>query len=150
MESVPFTWVFWHEMSRRKGQNFTAKAECCLGGDRQLAYVDYYPFNVYAPLASHDSICLLPSMASNHDLLLEGADISNACLYGDLNVPLFIEHPTKSTQREQIHSHVHRLNNSLYRSTQAGEIWVPTRQITEISWSPKLKLRPLNLFLLGK
>ncbi len=104
-------------------ENFIEKARCCLRGDRQLAYADYDPLNVYAPVASHDSIRLLLSMAANQDLLLEGADVSNAYLYGDLDVPIFIEQPTNSTQREQMPDHVCHPNKSLYRTKQAREIW---------------------------
>ncbi len=78
------------------------EARRCLRVDRQLSYVDYGPFNVYAPVSSHASIRLLLLTASNQDLLIEGADKSDAYLYGDLDVPILMEKRTNSTQCEQI------------------------------------------------
>lgn len=64
------------------------KKFCWLHGDRQLEYANYDPTNVYDPVDSHDSIRMLLSMAANEDLLLKRADISNAYLYCELDMPI--------------------------------------------------------------
>ena len=62
------------------------KARCYVRSDRQLAYVDYDPSNIYAPVALHDSICMLIAVDASQDLSLKGADMSNAYLYGEQDV----------------------------------------------------------------
>lgn len=44
------------------------KARCCAPGDEQLSYVDYDPDNIYAPVASHDSIRMLLVLAATENL----------------------------------------------------------------------------------
>lgn len=42
---------------------------------------------------------MLVAYAAANDLVLEGADISNAYLFGNLDVPIIMEQPTDSSQR---------------------------------------------------
>ncbi len=56
-----------------------------------MIYIDYDPRNLYGPVASHDSIRMLISLSAAAGSFLEGADVSNAYLYGDLNVPIIME-----------------------------------------------------------
>ncbi len=86
----------------------------CLRRDRQLVYVDYDPINFYASVASHVLIRMQLSMAVNQNILLEGAEIANAYLYVDLDIPIFMEQHTNSTQHEQIPDYACRLNKSVY------------------------------------
>ncbi len=64
MKPVPFTWVFKMKPLDAEGRKFMEKARCCSHGGRQQAYVDYDPNNIYAPVASHDSIRILLSIAA--------------------------------------------------------------------------------------
>jgi len=98
------------------------KARCCLRGDRQLAYVDYDPTNIYAPVASHDSIRMLIALAAGEDAYLEGADVSNAYLYGDLKVPIIMAQPTNSSQTPDKPGYACKLLKSIYGAKQAGQI----------------------------
>ncbi len=88
-----------------------------------MIYVDYDPMNVYAPVASHDSIRMLISLSTAAGSFLEGADVSNAYLYGDTDIPIIMEHPTGSSQVQAKSVHVCKLHNSLYGTKQPGEIW---------------------------
>ncbi len=123
MKPVPFTWVFKMKPLDAEGKKFMEKSRCCLRGDRQQAFVDYEPTNIYAPVASHDSIRMLLAIAAAQNLTLEGADISNAYLYSDLDISILMEQPTDSTKRHAMPGHTCKLNKSLYGTKQAGEIW---------------------------
>ncbi len=97
MQSVPFTWVFKLKPCDAEGKEFIEKARCCVRGNRQLAYVDYDTSNIYAPVASHDSIRMLFALVASEESYLEGADLSNTYLYGDHNSPILMEQPTNSS-----------------------------------------------------
>ncbi len=59
MKPVPFNWVFNLKQNDSEGLEFVEKAQCCPRGDRQQPYIDYNIAALYAPVASHKSICLL-------------------------------------------------------------------------------------------
>ena len=64
MKSVAFTWVSKQKPLDAVGTKSIEKARCCLRGDRQMVYLDYEPMNVYAPVASHDSIRMHISLSA--------------------------------------------------------------------------------------
>jgi len=76
-----------------------------------------------SPVASHDAIRMLIAIAAGDNLVLEGADVSNAYLYGDIDIPIIMEQPTNSTQVPAAPGHVCKLMKSIYGTKQAGEIW---------------------------
>lgn len=86
MRPVPFTWAFKLKPLDAVGNQFLEKARCFLRGDRQIAYEDFDPNSLYAPVASHDAIRFLIAVSAAENVALEGADISNAYLFGDLDV----------------------------------------------------------------
>ncbi len=47
-----------------EGRKIIEKARCCVRGDGQIAFVDYDPSNIYAPVASHDSIFVPIALAA--------------------------------------------------------------------------------------
>ncbi len=98
------------------------KACCCARGDRQLAYLDYDPSNIYAPVPSHESIRMLISLAASQDINLEGANVTNAYLYGDLDIPILMQQPTDSSQELAKPGYACKLFKSIYGAKQAGEI----------------------------
>lgn len=97
MKPVPFTWVFRLKPLDNDGRNFLHKARCVVRGDKQTAYVNFDPNNVYAPVACHEAIRILFAYAAAFDLQIEGADISNAYLYGKIDIPIIMQQPTNST-----------------------------------------------------
>ena len=68
--------------------------------------MDYDPHNIYAPVASQNSIRILISIAGGENLQIEGTGVSNAYLHGDIDVPIIIEQPTNSTGNPTIPGHV--------------------------------------------
>ena len=93
MKPVPFTWVFRLKPLDKDGKTFLHKARCVIRGDKQKAYIDYDPHNVYAPVACHEAIRILLAYSAAKNLLIEGADISNAYLYGKLDIPIVMMQP---------------------------------------------------------
>lgn len=75
------------------------------------------------PVASHKEIRLLLAIASSEILIVEGGDVSNAYLYGKIDIPVVIEQPTDSSGKEAVPGHVCELLQSMYGIKQAGEIW---------------------------
>ncbi len=106
-----------------EAKKFMEKFRCCLRDDRQQAYVDYDPTELCAPVASHNSIRMLLAIVAAQTLMLEGGDINNAYLYGDLDIHLIMEERTDSTEHHAMPGNVCKLNRSLYCTKQAGEIW---------------------------
>ena len=123
MKSVPFNWILKIKPLDSEGKKFKEKAPCCLRGDRQQAYVDYDPTNVHAPIASNGSIRMVLAIAAAQNLILEGPDITNAYLYGDIDVHIIMGQPTDSRKCEAMSGHFWKLDKSLYDTKQAGEIW---------------------------
>lgn len=94
---IPYTWVFRLKPLDNSGCSFLHKARCCIRGDFQNPGIDFDPSNIYAPVASHEAIRTLLAIAAANGLIVEGGDVSNAYLYGDIDVPIFMEQPTDST-----------------------------------------------------
>lgn len=148
MKPITFTWIFHMKPLDAEGKKFKKNARCRLRSDRQLAYVDYDPINVYASVASHESIRMLFSLAANEELLMEGADISNAYLFGELDVPIIMNQRTDSTRRHAKPGYLCQLQKSFYGPKQAREnLGLSIRQILGRERFPKLQIRPSNLFL---
>ena len=120
---MPFTWNFLRTTSPGKQPLVIYKAHCWLRGDKQRPYVDFNPTNTYAPVARHESIRLLFAMAANFNLIVEGVDVDNAYLYGDLDVPIIMEQTCDSSGKQAHPGYVCRLLRSLYGAVQSGEIW---------------------------
>lgn len=137
MKPVPVTWFFKQKQLDVIDKHFMEKGRRCLRGDRKLIYVDYDPSSTYEPVASHDAIRMLITIAAEDNLILDGADVSNACLYGDIDIPIIMEQPTNSRQVPAAPGHVCKLLKSMYGTKQAGEIWGSLLDKTLISWGFK-------------
>lgn len=97
MNPFPFTWVFRLKPLDIEGLEFLHKARCCIRGDKQQPHIDFDPHSTYTPVASHEAIRLLLAYAAGEQHIIEGADIGNAYLYGDLNLPIIMAQPTDSS-----------------------------------------------------
>ena len=63
MKPDSFTWVFKQTPLDDEGMKFFEKARSSLRGDRRMIYVDYDVMNLYAQVASHESIRMLMSLS---------------------------------------------------------------------------------------
>lgn len=147
MQIIPFTWVFRLKPLDNQNKSCLHRARCCARGDMQTPGVDFDPDGLYAPVASHDSIRILLSIAAADGLLVEGADICSAYLYGKLDVPVYMEQPTNSSGVQEMPGHVCRLLRSMYGLKQAGNIWCSLFIDTLTEWGfVKSKIDPRVLF----
>lgn len=79
-----------------------------------MIFVDYEPVNIYAPVASHDSVLVLTALSLAKISFLEGADFINAYPYVDLHI--------LSSWNMRSQGMFAKLLNSLYGTLQAEEI----------------------------
>lgn len=79
------------------GREFLYKARCVLRGDLQTEFIDFNPEELYAPVASHESIRSLLCITAIEDCDVEGCDVDNAYLFGDLDIPIRMKQPTDSS-----------------------------------------------------
>lgn len=149
MRPVPYTWVFKLKPLNTNG-HMLHKARCVVRGDQQKAFVDYDPFDIYAPVAAHETLRLLLAFAASHNLGLEGADISNAYLYGTLDIPIIMEQPTDSTGVLRKPSHVCELRGSMYGTKKAGKVWGSLLGNCLHSWNFKTSRYDPRLYLFRK
>lgn len=123
MHVLPFTLVFKLKKLDAAGTKHLEKARCCVRGELQTPEIDFNPTSIYAPVASHEAIRILFSVAASEDLYIEGGDVGNAYLYGDIDVPVYMEQPTDSTGLPLHPGLVVQLLKSMYGLKQAGFIW---------------------------
>ncbi len=74
------------------------KASRRLRGNKQMLYIDIHPMNVNSLVVSHGSIRILVALAAAEDAFREGADGTNAYLYGNLDIPVIMQQPMCSFQ----------------------------------------------------
>lgn len=120
-----------------KGDKFLHKERCVIRVDQQKAYVDYSPEELYAPVATHEVIRTLLAFVSGTNSIIAGAYISNAYLYGNLDIPIHMQQPTDSSTQQDFPGMICKLRKSIYGLKQAGEIWGSLLAITLTSWGSK-------------
>lgn len=59
----------------------------------QAPGIEFDPTELYAPVASHESVRIVLSIGAADMLLVEGADICCAYIYGKRNMPVYMEQP---------------------------------------------------------
>lgn len=137
MYVLSYTWNFSIKDAPGQHVKLLHKAECCLRGDKQRPYFDFHSYEVCAPVARLDAIrCIIAKVAAPH-LIFEGADVSNAYLYGDLEVTVFLEKPTDYSGLKRGPGKVCKAHKSIYGMTEAGKIWGNLRHSKFISWGFK-------------
>lgn len=149
MNVLPFTWVFRVKPLDRNGRDVLHKARCCVRGDFQVEDVDFNPYATYAPVASHEAARILFSYATSNGLIVEGGDVANAYLYGQIEYQFHIEQPTDSTGKVEAPGHVCRLLKSMYGIRQAGRIWGSLLVEKLVHWGFKKSTTHSRLLLLS-
>ena len=85
-------------------------------------------------MATHETLRILLAFAGSHNLELEGADISNAYLYGKLDIPIIMEQPSDSSRLQRKPGHVAEVHGSMYGTKLDGKIWVSLLGTCLNSW----------------
>ena len=136
MKPLPFIWNFRVKDTAGSLAEVLFKARCCLRGDQQIAYRDFDPENLYAPVVRHETIRVFLVKSSAQGLIIEGADVDNAYLYGDIEDGMIIlmEQPTNSSGIHARPGFVCRLRKSIYGLRQAGFIWGTVIHVKFMEW----------------
>nr|QCC62381.1 reverse transcriptase [Digenea simplex] len=85
--------------------------------------------------------------AAAQQLIIEGADVSNAYLYGDIEIPILMEKPTNSSMIEAKPGYMCQLKKSLYGAKQAGEIWGEIIHSKFIEWGFQQSTQDQRLYM---
>lgn len=72
------------------------KARCVLRGDLQEEVLHYDREDLYAPFASHESIRALFFRTASENCYIEGCDVANTYLFGDIDIPTRKKQPKNS------------------------------------------------------
>lgn len=83
-----------HKNLPTEQQQFLRKARCFLRCDKQETYIYFDPYSLYAPAAHQETIRVLLEKVGAQVLIIEGGDVSNAYIYGDLDEPIVMEQST--------------------------------------------------------
>lgn len=97
MKPIPFNWDFRIKDTEGADVCKIFKVRCCLRGDKQLIFRDFDSTNSYAPVVRHETIRMFIEKAAAQNLTVEGADVSNAYLYGKIHKAILMEQPTDSS-----------------------------------------------------
>lgn len=102
MTPVSFKWIFLEKQLDRDGLEFVYKARYVIRGDKQESYVDFNHDNLYAPVAAQKRLPALFAFAESTedivetaDIFVEGEDVTNAYIFGKLDITTVMEQPWK-------------------------------------------------------
>ena len=107
-------WVFDQKTDGRKKGRLVAK------GHTQVEGVDYD--KLFSPVVRFETVRLMLALAALEGWHIEGLDVRNAYLYGELEEELYMEQPEGFLAKGQEHK-VLRLRRALYGLKQAGLAW---------------------------
>lgn len=110
------------------------KARCVVRGDLQSPGVYFGPGNLYAPVASHEAIRIIHAIAAAFGQLVEGGYVSNAYLYGKMDVSMIIDQLTDSSGTKERPMYAYLLLKSMYGTKQARNIWGSLLVTTLTTW----------------
>ena len=118
---VGSVWVF--DVKRNKdGSIKKYKARLCAQGFSQIAGADYV--HTFSNTIRHDTIRILFAFAAKNALILTGADVKTAYLYGILKEIIFMKPPQGyETYDENGNLLVCQLIKAIYGLRQSGERW---------------------------
>ena len=150
MNVLEHKWVFKKKPLDDTATIFLCKALCVARGDLQKAFLDYDPDSLYAPVAAHESLRVLIAFAANNNQILEGGDVANAYLYGSIDTPVFMEHPTSSTGIESHPGYVCELDKSIYGVLQAANLWGSSFHQRILSWGFKASHFDVRIYFLRR
>lgn len=75
MNPVPYKWNFRAKAIDADNQQFLYKARCVLRSDLQEPYMDYDPEDLYSPVAPHEGLRMVLSIAANSSFITEGGRV---------------------------------------------------------------------------
>jgi Reverse transcriptase (RNA-dependent DNA polymerase) len=132
-KTVKCKWVFKIKYNPN-GMINKYKARLVAQGDMQKADLDFK--KTYMPVVQMNSTRLLLAITTQLNLFTLHIDISNAYLYGKMDIDIYMTQPLKFINTRHP-DYIYLLNKSLYSIKQTGRIWHATIQehILEIGFT---------------
>ncbi|GKV36625.1 hypothetical protein SLEP1_g44733 [Rubroshorea leprosula] len=118
-KTIGVKWVYKTKL-KENGEVDKYKARLVAKGYKQEFGVDYQ--EVFAPVARHDTIRLVISLAAQNSWPVFQLDVKSAFLHGDLDEQVFIEQPPGYVKVGNEHK-VYKLKRALYGLKQAPRAW---------------------------
>lgn len=78
MNPILFNWRFRAEQLDDSEKNFLLEACCVLHDYLQYPYMNFNFYNIYASVATHETLRMVFAVVSSHNQIIEGADVNNA------------------------------------------------------------------------
>ncbi|KAL0554757.1 hypothetical protein IC582_008685 [Cucumis melo] len=115
-------WGKWVYKTKLKENGEVDKYETCLvaKGYKHEFSVDYK--EVFAPVARHDTIILVVSLAAKNSWPIFQLDVKSTFLHGELQEKVFVDQPPGYVKVKDEHK-VYRLKKALYGLKQAPRAW---------------------------
>ncbi|CAL9028826.1 unnamed protein product [Prunus brigantina] len=118
-KTIGVKWVFRTKLNE-KGEVDKHKARLVAKGYKQKHGIDYK--EVFAPVARHDTIRLVISLAAQNSWLIYQLDVKSAFLHGNLQEEVYIDQPP-GYERKGEKEKVFKLKKALYGLKQAPRAW---------------------------
>ena len=91
--------------------------------DQRYSQVEGIDFGeTFAPVARHESICILLAYAAHHNFKLQQMDVKSAFLNGPLKELVYVKQPP-GFEDPKLPNHVYKLDKALYGLKQAPRAW---------------------------
>ncbi|VVA34051.1 Hypothetical predicted protein, partial [Prunus dulcis] len=118
-QTIGVKWVFRTKLNK-KGEVDKHKARLVAKGYKQKHGIDYK--EVFAPVARHDTIRLVISLAAQNSWQIFQLDVKSEFLHGNLQEEVYIDQPP-GYERKGKEEKVFKLKKALYGLKQAPRAW---------------------------
>ncbi|KAA0037748.1 retrovirus-related Pol polyprotein from transposon TNT 1-94 [Cucumis melo var. makuwa] len=132
--------VKWVYKTKLKENGEVDKYKACLvaKGYKQEFGIDYK--EVFAPVARHDTIRLVVSLAVQNSWPIFQLDVKSAFLHGELQEKVFVDQPPGYVKVKDEHK-VYRLKKTLYELKQAPRAWFRMANCNPVSMPMEVGLK---------
>jgi transposase InsO family protein len=135
-KTVGVKWIYKTKVNE-KGEIDKFKARLVAKGYTQKYGVDFS--EVFAPVARHDTIRMVISLASLNKWTIFQLDVKSAFLHGELVEQVFVEQPPGYVKKGSKHM-VYKLKKALYGLKQAPRAWYSRIDTFHPGWFSQMSL----------